>query len=320
MEPSPGLVTPEAVPLDLPVAHLGSRGVAYLLDALLVGGLLVALFLAALSTTIVEDTFAGLPGWLGVTLALLLVFAVQLGYPIGFETLWSGRTPGKAALGLRVVTVEGAPVGFRHAAVRAALGLVDFQLTFGVAAVLTALFSRRTQRLGDVVAGTLVLRERTGAGSAVSERFTVPRGLEALGAQLDVTALGPNDYQAVRSMLQRAARLDPDTRRRLAERLADTIAPKVRPAPPDGIPAEAWLHAVAAAYQRRSRPQGTPPPPPPASAASAAPAPARPAVYRPTGWEDGARGPASAPSGAPRAPSGSGDAPPPADGGFTAPR
>lgn len=316
MEPSPGLVTPEAVPLDLPVAHLGSRGLAYLLDAVIISGLLVALFLAALSATLVEDAFAGLPVWLGVTLAMLLIFAVQLGYPIGFETLWSGRTPGKAALGLRVVTVEGAPVGFRHAAVRAALGLVDFQLTFGTAAVLTALFSRRTQRLGDIVAGTLVLRERTGAGSAVSERFAVPRGLESLGAQLDVTALGPTEYQAVRSLLQRAARLDPDTRRRLAERLADTLAPKVRPTPPDGIPAEAWLHAVAAAYQRRSRPPAPPTSSPTIPASPASPpsaATSAPSVYRPTGWEEGAGAPAPAPGRAD-------DTAAPADGGFAPPR
>lgn len=292
MTSSPGVVTPEAVPLDLPVAHLGSRGLAYLLDALIVGGLLVALFAAAGA---VGDAVSAGPSWLAVALALLLVLGVQLGYPIGFETLWSGRTPGKAALGLRVVTVEGAPVEFRHAAIRAALGLVDFQLTFGAAAVLTALFSPRTQRLGDIVAGTLVLRERSGAGSAASERFAVPSGLEAHGAQLDVTALGPSDYQAIRSLLQRSPRLDPVTRRRLAEGLADTLAPEVRPAPPPGIPAEAWLQAVAAAYQRRSTRPG--PAVAPRGAGQVAAESARPAaapVYRPTGWErpraaDGAR-------------------------------
>lgn len=291
---TPGLVTPEAVPLDLPVADLGTRGLAYLVDLLLIGGVLVALIIAG---TLVEDALSAVPVWLGVTLVLLLVLAVQLGYPIGFETLWDGRTPGKAMMGLRVVTVEGAPVGFRHAAIRAALGLVDFQLTAGTAGVITALSSRRTQRLGDLVAGTLVLRERTGAGRAVAERFPVPPGLEQHAAQLDVTALGPGDYQAVRSLLQRAARLDPATRRRLAEQLADTLAPRVHPAPPAGIPAEAWLQAVAAAYQRRSRPAAVPPSSPVGG-------------YRPTGWER----PGVAPAPAPRD-----DEPPATGGGFTAP-
>lgn len=294
-------MTPEAVPLDLPVADIGSRGLAYLLDAFLVGTLLVALVLAG---STLGDAVPVLPEWLGVTLVLLLLFGVQLGYPIGFETFWHGRTPGKAAMGLRVVTIEGAPVGFRHAAIRATLGLVDFQLTLGVVGVLTALLSHRTQRLGDLVAGTLVLRERTGAGSAVAERFPVPAGLEAHAAQLDVTALGPGDYQAVRSLLQRAARLDPATRRRLAERLADTLAPKVRPAPPPGVPADAWLQTVAAAYQRRSRP--------------AAPATtSRPDAYRPTGWERPSQGPAP---GIHPAPSPGDDPAPPSGDGFQAPR
>lgn len=267
-----------------------------------------------LAGSAIEDSIPALPTWLGVTLVLLLVFGVQLGYPIGFETFWSGRTPGKAALGLRVVTVEGAPVGFRHAAIRAALGLVDFQLTVGAAGVLTALASQRTQRLGDIVAGTLVLRERTGAGIAVAERFPVPAGLEGHAEQLDVTALGPADYQAVRSFLQRAARLDPATRRRLAGQLADTVAPKVRPGPPSGVPPDAWLQAVAAAYQRRSRPTAA----------------RRPVtdVYRPTGWErpgagatggGTAGGPADPPPGV--AAEARGDADGPAAGtGFTPPR
>lgn len=286
--PPPGIVTPEAVPLDLPVAHLGSRGLAYLIDAFLIGLTMVALLLAG---SVLEDAVGDIPSWVGVTLVLLLVFGVQLGYPAGFETFWRGRTPGKAALGLRVVTVEGAPVGFRHAFIRAALGLVDFTFTFGAAAVITALASRRTQRLGDIVAGTLVLRERTGAGSAVSERFAVPAGLEQHAAHLDVTALGPGDYQAIRSFLLRAGGLDPDTRRRLAEGLADTLTLRVRPAPPAGVSAGAWLQAIAAAYQRRSRPGPSAPAPPPgprSSAPTPATSPQRPGgedVYRPTGWE-----------------------------------
>lgn len=306
--PPAGLVTPEAVPLDLPVADLGSRGIAYFLDLVLIGLLLTALLLAG---SAIEDTVPDLPTWLGVTLVLLLVFGVQLGYPVGFETAWRGRTPGKAALGLRVVTVEGAPVGFRHALIRAAMGLVDFQLTLGAAGVMTALFNQRTQRLGDIVAGTLVLRERTGAGTAVSERFAVPAGLEQHAEHLDVTALGPGDYQAVRSFLLRARGLDPATRRRLAERLGDALSPRVRPAPPAGVPAEAWLQAIAAAYQRRSRRPAETTVPGPAHPTSSQPAGTPGAeVYRPTGWE---------PPRAGRSTSADPEPPPTSPTGFTAP-
>ena len=96
------------------------------------------------------------------SLTFLLTFVVLWGYPTVMETLWRGRTIGKIALGLRVVTVEGAPVRFRHAAIRATLGLVDFLLTSGAGAVVSVLMTHRSQRLGDLVAGTVVLRERTG--------------------------------------------------------------------------------------------------------------------------------------------------------------
>ncbi len=79
-------------------------------------------------------------------------------------------------MGLRVVTREGAPVQFRHAAIRAALGLIDFYLAFGGVAVISALVTREHQRLGDLVAGTLVLRERTGARAPTAVRFAVPAG------------------------------------------------------------------------------------------------------------------------------------------------
>ena len=86
------MVTPEAVPLDLETASIGSRFLALLIDIAIQG-----------------------------TLLFTVLFAVIWGYPIAFESLWRGRTIGKAALGLRVVTKEGGQIGFRHAAIRAAL-------------------------------------------------------------------------------------------------------------------------------------------------------------------------------------------------------
>lgn len=319
--PSHGLVTPEAVPLDLPIASVGSRGLAFLIDALILAFLTVALLVASFA---LEAPLSPLPPWVGVTLVVLLLLGVNLGYPTLFETFWQGRTPGKAAVGLRVVTVEGAPVRFRHAAIRAALGLVDFTITGGAAAVLSGLVTRRTQRLGDLVAGTLVLRERTGAGTATAARYQAPRGLEEHTAQLDVTALGPADYQALRAFLQRAGRLDDAVRRRLAEDLARTLVRRVRPAPPPGVAADAWLRAVAAAYQRRSAPTvaGTPGDPSPRAGGrdlERAPAPywpewppperGTPAGGEPRPADDPVEPAASAPSD---------EAPP--DQGFAAPR
>src|SRR4029079_11871859 len=104
-----------------------------------------------------------------VIVSVITSFAVFFGYPVACETLWNGQTIGKMALGLRVRTREGTPVRFRHAAIRASLGIVEFYVTFGLAALLSIPFTRDHQRLGDLAAGTVVMRERTaGAKTGVA--------------------------------------------------------------------------------------------------------------------------------------------------------
>lgn len=245
----PGVVTPEAVVLDLPEATVGSRGAALLVDWILQGFVFTALSLAAQAPL----GSATLPGWVPVTAVLILSFLVLFGYPIAFETAWGGggRTPGKALLGLRVVTVDGAPERFRHAAIRAALGLVDFGLTFGLAAVLSSLWSRRNQRLGDIVAGTVVLRERTGAGTSTARRFAVPPQAAGLADTLDVSALRTRDYAAVRTYLLRADELADTRRREVGTQLLEAIAPRLGGLPAHDLDPQLVLEAVAARYQAR---------------------------------------------------------------------
>jgi uncharacterized RDD family membrane protein YckC len=245
------LVTPEAVALDLEPATVGSRSVAILLDYLLIGSGLV--LLAAAEAAFGFGGFV--PNWLGIALLLLLVFALQFGYPTGFETLWRGRTPGKAAMGLRVVTVEGAPVRFRHAAVRAAVGLVELQATLGGIAVIASFASPRGQRLGDLAAGTLVVRERRSGGAPQAVRFDAPRGLESYVRILDVSRVDATDYATVRDLLRRP--MDPATREAVAREVAASLVGRVQPPPPAGVDAVRWLQAVAAAVQARRGGLGT---------------------------------------------------------------
>ena len=174
---TPAVVTPEAVPLDLQPAGLGSRFVALLIDWAVQAMLGFALLLVGIGLSFGEA------GGIGIAFFFLLTFLVLFGYPIALETLWRGRTLGKAAMGLRVVTTEGGPVRFRHAAIRAALGLVDFFLTSGAAAVISVLATRNNQRLGDLVAGTLVLRERTGLPPPQAAEFSVPARVGVLRRQ-----------------------------------------------------------------------------------------------------------------------------------------
>jgi uncharacterized RDD family membrane protein YckC len=244
MEPRPAaVVTPEAVPLDLETASIGSRFLALLIDWTIQGTLLfVLLYIAARGQ---------LGGWAEGAAVFFLVFLVLWGYPIALETLWHGKTVGKAALGLRVVTKEGGQIGFRHAAIRAALGLVDFLLSSGAVAVICVLATADNQRLGDLVAGTIVLRERTGLRRPSPTSFTPPPGLESYAAGLDLAGLGPAEYGVVRAFLLRAPSLPPAVRAQLAAQVADTVVARVQPPPPAGIPAEFFLACVAAAYRDR---------------------------------------------------------------------
>ena len=242
-----GLVTPEAVVLGLPVASVGSRAAAVLVDVLLQGLALVLLFFAA------GTVGAGLGGWIGVSILLLAVFAILYGYPAVLEAFWGGRTLGKALFGLRVVTVEAGPVTFRHAAIRAALATVDLHLTSGGVAVVSALFSRRAQRLGDLAAGTVVIRERSGAGGLEAATFHAPAGAEAYTARLDTSGLDEDDYVAVRSVLVRRSRLDDATLAGLASQVAHRLQGRIAPAPPPGMPPLVFLHCVAASHQARHR-------------------------------------------------------------------
>jgi uncharacterized RDD family membrane protein YckC len=243
-----GLVTPEAVRLDFPQATVGSRGAALLIDWVLQALIGVVLVVGE----IYGSAIAGVAEWVPVSIYLILSFLLLFGYPIGFETAWRGRTPGKALLGLRVVTVEGAPVRFRHAAIRAALGLVDFWLTFGLAAVLSSFLSKRNQRLGDFVAGTVVLRERVGTEPAIAQRFAVPPVAASFADGLDTSGLTHRDYATIRSYLLRVDGFAPHRREEIARHLLAAVTPRLGSVPTSDLPADVQLRAIAARYQQRS--------------------------------------------------------------------
>lgn len=242
-----GMVTPEAVHLDLPEATVGSRGAAVVVD-----WTLQALIAAVVGIGASFALDAALPSWVPTTVALIAVFLVLLGYPIAFETVTRGRTPGKRLLGLRVVTVEGGPVGVRHAAIRAAVGLIDFFGTSGVGAVLSSLLSRRNQRLGDFAAGTVVVRERV-RGNAAAVTFAVPDQARVVADAIDVSGLTAKDYAAIRAFLLRAAGLATQRREQIAEQLLTAIGHRLGPVPADGLRASIVLEAVAARYQQRAQ-------------------------------------------------------------------
>jgi uncharacterized RDD family membrane protein YckC len=243
-----GVVTPEAVVLDLPTASPGSRALARALDIVVIAlalifGLFVVLAIAAVG-----------PGGFGATALVIFAsagsFAAVLVYPVLMESLWKGRTLGKAALGLRVVRTDGGPIGFRHAAIRAALGLIEVWGTSGSLGFLVMLFSRRDQRLGDMAAGALVLRERPG-GALRPVRLLVPPGCEQLVRTMDVGAMSADDYELVRSFLVRWRDFAGPQRAAVAARLAAPLWQRFRHPLPAGLGPDYYLACLGAAYQYR---------------------------------------------------------------------
>lgn len=240
------VVTGEAVVLDLDAARVPSRGLAFALDALLQLALLLGLLY--LGSRVAD----GLDGAAGAAAGILVAVAVLVGYPVTWETLTRGRSPGKAAFGLRVVRDDGGPAGFRQALVRALLAVfVDLWVTFGVVGVVVSLLSRRGKRTGDLLAGTFVVRDRVAQrGSPLAP---MPPQLAAWAATLDLTGLPDELALAVRGFLGRAGELDPRARTARAHQLADAVVARVTPRPPAGTSAEAFLAAVAAERRRREQ-------------------------------------------------------------------
>ncbi len=245
-----GIVTPEAVLLEFQTASVPTRVLQFSLDVMIQFAGLVAIVLVYAA---VGSTGIGIPESVGVVFGVIALFLVLLGYPIAMETLWNGRTLGMAAVGLRTVTAEGAPIRFRHAAIRGALGLIDFWLIpVGVIATIVILLTRDNQRLGDLAAGTLVLRERTPVDrTAQAMAFYPPRGLEPYAAGLDVTTVTPEQYEVLRSYLLRVTSFTPEARWSLGARLANPVATEMGHTPPPHLAPEAFLVCVAAAYQLR---------------------------------------------------------------------
>jgi uncharacterized RDD family membrane protein YckC len=236
--------TPEGVELELVLAGLGSRLVATLVDFLAKAGILLALWIIAGAV----DGDSG-DGFL-VAVIIVGSFLVWSGYDLAFETLASGRTPGKRAAGLRVVRLGGEPVGFMASAVRNLLRLIDMQpgILYAVGAV-TILFSRRNQRLGDLAAGTLVVRERRAPLPAARPPVTDFAVADRYAAW-DVSSVTSFELVTVRRFLDRRWQLDPAARGQLGWELAERLRPKVAGAPP-GLHPEQFLEALAEAKASR---------------------------------------------------------------------
>jgi uncharacterized RDD family membrane protein YckC len=292
--PPGGMVTGEAVELELRPARLASRTVAFGLD-------LIVQFVALFALTVAYGAIGiHLDSALAATLTLVLFLGCFLGYPIVLETLWRGRTLGKAAMGLRVVRDDGGPAPFTSIVIREVEGLiVDKFLSLGLVGILTMVSSERAKRLGDMLAGTMVVNERIPGHESVPA--VMPPPLAGWAAGLDLSRVPDSLGLAIRQFLGRAAQLDPAARERVGGQLLHAVAAVTSPPPPPGSPGWAILTAVIAERRRREELSGRLP----GGTAVSVPVPAP--------WSG--RQPFAPPVSSPAPP----PPPPPGPGGFAAP-
>jgi uncharacterized RDD family membrane protein YckC len=238
------VATPEGVTLEATLAGVGSRLAAGVIDQVLRWLLIVSvvILMGVLGEGDVGDTTSGL----AVAGLLVVLFLVQFAYDVLFETLASGRTPGKRWTGLRVVKVGGAPVGFLASALRNLIRIVDALPGFYLVGILSVLFTEKNQRLGDLAAGTVVIRERKQVTALPQARTDT---VDDTGLY-DVSAISAEELATVRRFLDRRSTLAPEARDRLALEMATRLRPKVV-GPPRRWEPEAFLEYLVAAKAAR---------------------------------------------------------------------
>jgi hypothetical protein len=179
---------------------------------------------------------------------VIFTVLVFVGYPLVFETATRGRTLGKMAMGLRVVSDDGGPERFRQALFRALASIVEIWGLLGSPAVICSMLSPKAKRIGDIFAGTVVISERAPKPGPPPG---MPPQLAWWAASLQLSGLSAEQAEVARQFLTRAMQLDPQVRDQMAYRIASDVFSRVAPPPPPGTPPQLALAAVLAERHRR---------------------------------------------------------------------
>lgn len=209
--------TADHVVLRYDLAGGGNRGFAALVDFILV----TLIFVGALyGFSLLSNRFQAAGPFFGIL--VLLTFTLAWSYFVLLEWLWQGQTVGKRLYGLRVIRDDGAPAGFVAVLVRNLVRIVDFLPAFYGAGLLMIIVTSRSQRLGDIAAGTYVVRAPRPQLDYFSLRTVTPLGT---GATAETRALPGEMQRLVREFVAREGRLAPKDRARVAKQIADRVRP-----------------------------------------------------------------------------------------------
>src|ERR1041385_1324752 len=231
--------TPQRVPVDLPPPSAGNRFLACAIDHTIQA---VAIGLIGLTAIIlmnfpeIEQVISSAPKWL-LAILIIMLFLIFAGYYAFFEWAWSGQTPGKRWLKLRVIREDGRPITFWEAAVRNLLRTFDMMPAPFYSIGLISVFSTtRDQRVGDMVAGTVVVREREAEAPEFSQVFATPvsdpalrRSFKPVDFPANLASLTESEIQVVETFLRRRWDLSDVPRQWMAWRVSLPILYKLRP-------------------------------------------------------------------------------------------
>jgi uncharacterized RDD family membrane protein YckC len=259
--------TPELVAIEMPLAGIGSRFIAILIDTLIWAA---GLFVLALLVWVVQpalQAFSRLSYQWVVALLTLVVFVLNWGYFTLFEAFWNGRTPGKRVARIRVIQQSGRPIGLFESMARNLVRYVDQIPFFYAVGVITMFSTRQHQRLGDLAAGTLVVREReeesphwgeSGARTFTAQIFMPPAPVPEPHTFVSLPAiaiakLSSADLEVLEGFFARRLDMALATRETLAARIAAAIQAKSGLELPPGTSVETFLEATARDLRDLSR-------------------------------------------------------------------
>jgi uncharacterized RDD family membrane protein YckC len=240
--------TPEQTSLEFAIAGIGSRFLALAFDTLIQAVVMALVFTAGafLIGSLLHGTLSA--AWI-FALVILLGFIVFFGYFAIFEAVWNGQTPGKRITRIRVIKDSGRPIAPAESVGRNLMRIVDSLPFLYAVGIVSALLSKQSKRLGDFVAGTIVIHERE--LQDIRPLWQPP--LVAATTKYGAENLTAEEFAVVEAFLNRRSSLEPGVRYRMAEQVAARIKPKLT-APPENFPAsERLLEAVAAERRASAR-------------------------------------------------------------------
>lgn len=232
----------EGVILDTRPASFLSRALSTMLDFVIYGLAMSVTFIVIVATETLAEGYEA-----QVIICTLVFFLVLL--PALVESLSRGRSVGKLALGISVVRDDGGPITFRHSFIRALVGFLELYMTFGAVAIVASLSNDRGKRLGDLLAGSYVIRVR--ARKIRDTELVIPPPLMQWISNAEISKFPDGLGLAARDFLERRFAMTPHARAIMANDFSQKLSEHVAPAPPFPVPPEEYITAVVAERARR---------------------------------------------------------------------